>query len=191
MSKRLHKLGKMNILRGKLRSDEIFCFGTNLYNIHILYSSNVINGLDNKRVIKCLFGAYFQFIQTLTLQWCRLVDELLLVQYGIRSFTVPPRLGVIVLIITQPSINGVIFYFLLYHESLNYWPVDKFDYWPTLYHGLVYCFVIKNKRALISMHDKDERTVSLWKEMLCNNGENEAWFGNFKLQLLRCLWPET
>ena len=24
-----------------------------------------------------------------------------------------------------------------------------------------------------------------------DNGENEAWFGNLKLQELRCLWAET
>ena len=34
----------------------------------------------------------------------------------------------------------------------------------------------------ISMHDNDARMVRLWKEMFCNNGENEAWFGNFELQ---------
>ena len=32
------------------------------------------------------------------------------------------------------------------------------------------------------MRDDDARTVHLWKENLYNNGENEAWFGNFKLQ---------
>ena len=32
------------------------------------------------------------------------------------------------------------------------------------------------------MRDNDARTVRLWKEALCNNGENKAWFGNFKLQ---------
>ena len=30
------------------------------------------------------------------------------------------------------------------------------------------------------MRDDDARTVRLWKDTLCNNGENEAWFG--KLQ---------
>ena len=29
------------------------------------------------------------------------------------------------------------------------------------------------------MRDDDARTVRLWKETLCNNGENETWFGNF------------
>ena len=56
--------------------------------------------------------------------------------------------------------------------------------------GLVSCFPVKNTRALIIMRDDDARTVRLWKETLCNNGESEAWFGNFKLQLLRCLWSE-
>ena len=37
-------------------------------------------------------------------------------------------------------------------------------------------------QALIDMRDNDARTVRLWKEMLCNTGENKAWFGNFKLQ---------
>ena len=32
------------------------------------------------------------------------------------------------------------------------------------------------------MRDYDARMVRLWKEALCNNGENEALFGNFKLQ---------
>ena len=32
------------------------------------------------------------------------------------------------------------------------------------------------------MRDDDARTVRLWKETLCNNAENKAWFGNFKLQ---------
>ena len=48
--------------------------------------------------------------------------------------------------------------------------------------GLVFRFSVKNKQALIIMRDDDARTVHLWKETLCNNGENEAWFGNFKLQ---------
>ena len=56
---------------------------------------------------------------------------------------------------------------------------------------LVSRFTIKNAQALIIMRDDDARTVRLWKESLCNNGENEAWFGNFKLQYLRCLWSET
>ena len=32
------------------------------------------------------------------------------------------------------------------------------------------------------MRDDDARTVRLWKEALCNYGENKAWVGNFKLQ---------
>ena len=32
------------------------------------------------------------------------------------------------------------------------------------------------------MRDDDARTVRLWKETLCNNGENEACINNFKLQ---------
>ena len=60
-------------------------------------------------------------------------------------------------IITQPSIYRVIVYFLLCHESLNYWPVNIFDYWLTLYHGLVSCFPVKNTQALTNMRDNDER----------------------------------
>ena len=45
-----------------------------------------------------------------------------------------------------------------------------------------YHFSIKNTQALTDMRDDDARTVRLWKETLCNNGENDAWFGNFKLQ---------
>ena len=48
--------------------------------------------------------------------------------------------------------------------------------------GLVSRFPVKSKQALIIMLDDDARTVRLWKETLCNNGENEAWFYNFKLQ---------
>ena len=33
------------------------------------------------------------------------------------------------------------------------------------------------------MRDNDARTVCLWKEKLCNNGENKVWFGNFKRTL--------
>ena len=44
--------------------------------------------------------------------------------------------------------------------------------------GLVSRFPVKNTQALIIMRDDDARTVRLWKETLCNNGENEAWFGN-------------
>ena len=47
--------------------------------------------------------------------------------------------------------------------------------------GLVSHFSVKNTQALIIMHDDDARTVRLLKETLCYNGENEAWFGNFKL----------
>ena len=88
----------------------------------------------------------------------------------------------IVLIITQPSIHGVIVYFLLCHESLKYWPGNIFDYWLALYHGLVSRFPVKNTKALISMRDDNARAVHLWKETSCNNGENEAWFGNFEVQ---------
>ena len=37
-------------------------------------------------------------------------------------------------------------------------------------------------QALIDMRYNDAPTVRLGKETLCNNGENNAWFGNFKLQ---------
>ena len=75
-----------------------------------------------------------------------------------------------IVIITQPSIYKVIVYFLLCHESVNYWPVNKFDFWLALYHGLVTSFPVKNMQALIDMSDNDGRTVPFWKEMLCNNG---------------------
>ena len=48
--------------------------------------------------------------------------------------------------------------------------------------GLVSRFPVKNIQALIIMRDDDVRTVRLWKETLCNNGEKEAWFGKFKLK---------
>ena len=47
---------------------------------------------------------------------------------------------------------------------------------------LVTHFPVKNTQVLIIMRDDNARTVHLWKEMLCNNAENEAWFGNLKLQ---------
>ena len=73
---------------------------------------------------------------------------------------------------------------------MSHWtipPVNKFDYWLALYPGLVTRFPVKNTQALIDMRDNDARTVRLWKETLCNNGENKACFGNW----LRCLWSET
>ena len=67
--------------------------------------------------------------------------------------------------ITQPSIYmyQIIVYFLLCHESLNYWLVNKFDYWLALYHGLGTPFPVKNTQALIDMPDKDARTVRFMK----------------------------
>ena len=77
---------------------------------------------------------------------------------------------------------------------MSHWTIpseNKYDYWLALYHGLVTRFPVKNRQALIDMRDNHAHTVHLWKETLCNNGENKAWFGNFKLQFLRCLWSET
>ena len=78
---------------------------------------------------------------------------------------------------------GVIVYFFamswvteLFHRSINM----TIDWHYTM--GLVSRFPVKNIQALIIMRDDDARTVRLWKETLCNNGENEAWFSNFKLQ---------
>ena len=45
--------------------------------------------------------------------------------------------------------------------------------------GLVSRFPVKKTQALIIMRDDDARSVHLGKETLFNN---EAWFGNFKLQ---------
>ena len=47
--------------------------------------------------------------------------------------------------------------------------------------GLVSHFPVKNTQALIIMRDDDARTFRLLKETICYNGENEAWFGNYKL----------
>ena len=52
-------------------------------------------------------------------------------------------------------------YFLLFHESLNYSLVNKFDYGLALYHGLVTHFPVKNTQALIDKPDNDARTVRL------------------------------
>ena len=43
-------------------------------------------------------------------------------------------------------------------------------------------FPVKNTQSLIGMRDDDACTIRLWKEMLCNKGENEAWFCIYKLQ---------
>ena len=67
---------------------------------------------------------------------------------------------------------------------MSHWPippVNNYDYKLALYHGLVTHFQVKNVQALNDMRDNDARTVRLWKETLCNNGENKACFGNFKL----------
>ena len=64
----------------------------------------------------------------------------------------------------------------LFHRSI----IMTIDWHYTM--GLVSRFPIKNTQALIIMRDDDARTVRSWKETLCNNGENEAWFGIFKLQ---------
>ena len=64
----------------------------------------------------------------------------------------------------------------LFHRSINM----TIDWHYTM--GLVSRFPVKNTQALIIMRDDDARTVRLWKETLFNNGENEAWFGNFKLK---------
>ena len=52
----------------------------------------------------------------------------------------------------------------------------------TTYHGLVSRFAFKNTQALNDMSDNHARTARLGKETLCNKGENEPCFGNFKLQ---------
>ena len=60
---------------------------------------------------------------------------------------------------------------------MSHWtipPVNKYDYRLALYHGPGF--------PLIDMRDNDACTVRLQKETLCNNGENKAWFGNYKLQ---------
>ena len=57
--------------------------------------------------------------------------------------------------------------------------VNKYDYRLALYHGPG--FPVKNTQALFIMRDDHARMVGLWKETM-QNGENEAWFGNFKLQ---------
>ena len=44
----------------------------------------------------------------------------------------------------------------------------------TIYNGLVSRISVKNTQAL----NNDARMVRLLKETLCNNSENEAWFGN-------------
>ena len=64
----------------------------------------------------------------------------------------------------------------LFHQSINM----TIDWNYTM--GLVSRFYVKNTKALIIMRGDDARTVRLWKETLCNNGDNKAWFDNFKLQ---------
>ena len=57
--------------------------------------------------------------------------------------------------------------------------------------GLVSRSPVKNTQTLIIMHDDDARTVQLWKETLCNNGENEALLSNFKHNDSVVFWSET
>ena len=83
-------------------------------------------------------------------------------------------------IITQPLIYGLIVYFLLCHESVNYWPGNSFGYWLGLYHGLVSRFSANNRKALIDLHDEDTCTVHLRQETLCSNGGYEALFGTLQ-----------
>ena len=64
-------------------------------------------------------------------------------------------------IINQPPIYGVIVYFLLCHESMNYCPGNSFGYRLGLYHGLVSLFAANNTKALIVLLDEDARTVRL------------------------------
>ena len=60
----------------------------------------------------------------------------------------------------------------LFHRSINM----SIDRHYTM--ALVSRFPIINTQALISMRDNDVRTVRLWKETLCNNGENKALNSN-------------
>ena len=69
----------------------------------------------------------------------------------------PHHLRVIALTITQPSIYGVIVYFLLCHESRSINMTIDWHY--TM--GLVSCFPVKNTQALIIMRDDAARTVRL------------------------------
>ena len=85
-------------------------------------------------------------------------------------------------IITKPSIYGVIVFFCYVMSHWTIPPVNTFDYSLAKYHGLVTRFPIKHAQAHIDMRDNDAHTVRLWKETLCNSGENKAWFGNFKLK---------
>ena len=94
------------------------------------------------------------------------------------TYTLTQTLVCIYLFITQPSIYGVIVYFLLRHESLNY--STTIDWHYTM--GLVSRLSVTNTQGLIDMRDNNARMVCLGKETLCNNGENKAWFGNCKLQ---------
>ena len=66
--------------------------------------------------------------------------------------------------------------FWLCHESLKYFPVNKNDYWLALYLGLVSRFPVKTHRRLSTC-----ATTMRERFFYVSNGENEAWFGNFKL----------
>ena len=92
------------------------------------------------------------------------------------------KLGVIYIFITQSSIYGVIVNFFCY--VMSHWNIDQamFRLLTGFIPWSVSCLPVKNLQALIDICDDDAHTVCLWKETLCNNGENEAWFCNFKLQ---------
>ena len=67
---------------------------------------------------------------------------------------------------------------------MSQWTIDQAIFSTIDWHYTMAWFpasLLKHK-ALISMRDDSARTVRLWKETLCNDCENEAWFDNFELQ---------
>ena len=83
---------------------------------------------------------------------------------------------------TQPSIYGVIVYILLCHGSLNYCPVNIFDYWLALYHGLASRFAIKTTQALIDMCHNDARVRFVYNRRRCATKVKMSHASAIKLQ---------
>ena len=68
---------------------------------------------------------------------------------------------------------------------MSHWTIAQSIFLTIAWHYTMAWFpavLLKSTQALIDMGDNDACTVRLWKEMLCNEGENKPCFGNFKLQ---------
>ena len=68
---------------------------------------------------------------------------------------------------------------------MSHWTIDQSINLTIDWHYTMVWFpalLFKTRRRLSTSLDNDAGKVHLWKEMLCNKGENEPCFGNFELQ---------